>query len=85
MLGRVEGWRAAPQVRPICLLPVSVGSASLSASQISFSKLGGENMSPSKRWRAFAKKRSLAPSSSGSRERKTSTSGMACTTALMTE
>jgi hypothetical protein len=27
--GRVEDWRGAPQARPICLLPVSVGSASL--------------------------------------------------------
>ena len=30
VLGRVEDWRGVPKVRPICLLPVSYGSASLS-------------------------------------------------------
>ena len=29
MLGRVEDWRGVPKVWPICLLPVSSGSASL--------------------------------------------------------
>jgi len=29
LAGRVEDWRGIPKVKPICLLPVSSGSASL--------------------------------------------------------
>jgi hypothetical protein len=47
MLGRVEDWRGVPKVRPICLLPVSYGSASLAEYSAGGRGKAGRNLASS--------------------------------------